>query len=71
MEVYLDGAMAARLDPSERTEFKISTGKHILQVNRGCLGDQTAAIEITADKGETKKYRLVTQQESLSIQPTM
>jgi hypothetical protein len=71
MEVYLDGALAARLDTSERTEFKISTGKHILQVNTGCWGDHTAAIEITADKGEMKKYRLATQQDSLSIQPTI
>src|SRR5690554_3555010 len=79
--IYLNGINAADLEPAETVTLSVPAGRHILGVSQSptggrlCTGfDEVARsrheIEVTAEAGETRNYRLATSHGGFRLEPT-
>ena len=79
--IYLNGNDAADLEPSETVTLSVPLGRHIIGVSQSptggrlCTGfDEVARsrheIEVTAEAGEVRNYRLATSYGGFRLEPT-
>jgi len=60
MYIFVDGKQATSLRPSESATLHVPSGRHILSfdTSRGLCPSATDAVDVTVNKGDTKKYRI-------------
>lgn len=79
--IYLNGNDAADLEPAETITLSVPAGRHIIGVSQSptggrlCTGfDEVARsrheIEVTAETGEIRNYRLATSYGGFRLEPT-
>lgn len=58
--VFVDGKQSASLKPSESATLHVPSGRHILSfdTSRGLCPSATDAVDVTLNKGDTKRYRI-------------
>ena len=58
--IFVDAKQAAKLRPAESATLYVPSGSHILSFDtaRGVCPSAADAVEITLQKGDTKRYRI-------------
>ncbi|WP_157057128.1 hypothetical protein [Herbaspirillum autotrophicum] len=75
--VYVNGNLVASLSPAEKAAFKVPVGEYLIGVgNPGGKGlcsfnaDYRREVSTTVRAGETKRFRFLSTQDGISVEPT-